>query len=127
MPAPDAVLKLWETFADHREHFRSGNYNKFQLRKQFLDPFFEALGWDMANSQGLWYWNLSTLAGMMKSLGTASVQNGDNNFLYRVFDACGCFRLTLRTVQGRFQHERSRVGNAITTGRETATHGSAVG
>ena len=53
MPAPDAVLKLCETFAEHREHFRSGNYNEFQLRKQFLDPLFEALGWDMANSQGL--------------------------------------------------------------------------
>jgi hypothetical protein len=32
IPAPDAVLKLCETFAEHREHFRSGNYNKFQLR-----------------------------------------------------------------------------------------------
>ncbi|HSP42585.1 MAG TPA: N-6 DNA methylase, partial [Luteolibacter sp.] len=53
MPAPDAVLKLCETFAEHREHFRSGSYNEFQLRKQFLDPLFEALGWDMANSQGL--------------------------------------------------------------------------
>lgn len=53
MPAPDSVLKLCETFAEHREHFRSGNYNEFQLRKQFLDPLFEALGWDMANSQGL--------------------------------------------------------------------------
>jgi type I restriction-modification system DNA methylase subunit len=53
MPAPDSVLKLCETFADHRDHFRSGNYNEFQLRKQFLDPLFEALGWDMANSQGL--------------------------------------------------------------------------
>lgn len=50
-PAP--VLKLCETFAEHREHYRSGNYNEFQLRKQFLDPLFEALGWDMANSQGL--------------------------------------------------------------------------
>ena len=53
MPAPDSVLKLCETFAEHREHFRSGNYNESQLRKQFLDPLFEALGWDMANSQGL--------------------------------------------------------------------------
>lgn len=53
MPAPDSVIKLCETFAEHREHFRSGNYNEFQLRKQFLDPLFEALGWDMANSQGL--------------------------------------------------------------------------
>jgi type I restriction-modification system DNA methylase subunit len=53
MSAPESVIKLCETFAEHREHFRSGNYNEFQLRKQFLDPLFEALGWDMANSQGL--------------------------------------------------------------------------
>lgn len=53
MPAPDSVLKLCETFAEHREHFCSGNYNESQLRKEFLDPLFEALGWDMANSQGL--------------------------------------------------------------------------
>jgi type I restriction-modification system DNA methylase subunit len=53
MPAPDAVLKLCETFADHRDHFRSGNYNEAQLRKEFLDPFFAALGWDMDNNQGL--------------------------------------------------------------------------
>jgi len=31
MPAPDAVLKISEAFAEHREHFRSGNYNEFQL------------------------------------------------------------------------------------------------
>ena len=52
MPAPDSVLKLCATFADHREHFRSGNYNEAQLRKEFLDPFFAALGWDMDNAQG---------------------------------------------------------------------------
>ncbi len=53
MPAPDSVLKLCETFADHRDHYRSGNYNEAQLRKEFLDPFFAALGWDMGNSAGL--------------------------------------------------------------------------
>ncbi|MCX6874960.1 MAG: N-6 DNA methylase [Verrucomicrobia bacterium] len=53
MPAPDAVLKLCETFADHSDQFRSGNYNEAQLRKEFLDPFFAALGWDMDNTQGL--------------------------------------------------------------------------
>ena len=53
MPAPDSVLKLCETFADHRDHYRSGGYNEAQLRKEFLDPFFAALGWDMDNAQGL--------------------------------------------------------------------------
>ena len=38
MPAPDAILKLCETFADHRDHYRSGNYNEAQLRKEFLEP-----------------------------------------------------------------------------------------
>ena len=51
--APAAVLKLCETFAGHRDHFRSGNYNEAQLRKEFLDPFFQCLGWDMDNTQGL--------------------------------------------------------------------------
>ncbi|MCX6867897.1 MAG: N-6 DNA methylase, partial [Verrucomicrobia bacterium] len=53
MPAPATVLKLCETFADHIDHYRSGNYNEAQLRKEFLDPFFAALGWDMDNTQGL--------------------------------------------------------------------------
>lgn len=53
MAAPDSVLKLCETFADHREHYRSGAYNEAQLRKEFLDPFFAALGWDMDNAAGL--------------------------------------------------------------------------
>jgi predicted type IV restriction endonuclease len=53
MPAPDSVIKLCATFADHRDHFRSGNYNEAQLRKEFLDPFFAALGWDMDNASGL--------------------------------------------------------------------------
>ena len=53
MPAPDTVLKLCETFADHSDHYRSGNYNEAQLRKEFLDPFYAALGWDMDNNGGL--------------------------------------------------------------------------
>lgn len=53
MPAPQKILELCENFAAHREHFRSGNYNEAQLRKEFLDPFFECLGWDMENKQGL--------------------------------------------------------------------------
>jgi hypothetical protein len=43
MPAPAAILKLCETFAGHRDHFRSGNYNEAQLRKEFLDPLVEPM------------------------------------------------------------------------------------
>ncbi len=30
----------------------SGQYNETQLRREFLDPFFAALGWDVVNNQG---------------------------------------------------------------------------
>jgi hypothetical protein len=52
MPAPDAVLKLVQTFATHRDHYGSSGYNETQLRREFLDPLFKALGWDIDNEQG---------------------------------------------------------------------------
>jgi len=33
----------------HRETYRGGQYNEAQLREEFLNPFFEALGWDVYN------------------------------------------------------------------------------
>ncbi|MCH7226705.1 Eco57I restriction-modification methylase domain-containing protein [Haloferula sp. A504] len=52
MPAPDAVKRLVENFENNREHYRSAAYNETQLRRQFLDPFWEALGWDVNNREG---------------------------------------------------------------------------
>jgi len=46
------VLELVRRFDFHREAYRSGRYNEEQLRQEFIDPFFEALGWDVANRQG---------------------------------------------------------------------------
>src|SRR6266498_3466065 len=51
MTAPDIVKNLVERFEQHRESYRSGRYNETQLRREFLDPFFEALGWDILNKQ----------------------------------------------------------------------------
>ena len=51
MPAPQIVLDLVQRFNDCREQYRTGNYNEAQLRREFLDPFFAALGWDMTNAQ----------------------------------------------------------------------------
>ena len=36
-----------------RRVFLSGDYKEEQLRLEFLNPFFTALGWDMDNKQGL--------------------------------------------------------------------------
>lgn len=52
MAVPAEVLELVRRFDAHREAYRSGRYNEEQLRKEFIDPFFEALGWDVANKQG---------------------------------------------------------------------------
>jgi hypothetical protein len=52
LPAPPEVLALVDRFALHRDDYRSGNYNETQLRREFIDPLFEALGWDVLNRQG---------------------------------------------------------------------------
>jgi type I restriction-modification system DNA methylase subunit len=49
MSAPQAVLDLVAHFERDFDRFKSGQYNEAQLRIQFLDPFFEALGWDVYN------------------------------------------------------------------------------
>ena len=52
IPCPPEVLTLVERFDRNRDAYKSGQYNETQLRQEFLDPFFEALGWDMNNKQG---------------------------------------------------------------------------
>jgi hypothetical protein len=43
MSAPDNIRQLVERFEQHRHAYRSGRYNETQLRREFLDPFFEVL------------------------------------------------------------------------------------
>jgi predicted type IV restriction endonuclease len=52
MTAPPEVIDLVDRFATHRDAYRSGRYNETQLRREFLDPLFTALGWDVDNEQG---------------------------------------------------------------------------
>lgn len=52
MPAPKEILDLIERFDQHLDAYRNGTYKEAQLRQEFLDPFFKALGWDMDNTQG---------------------------------------------------------------------------
>jgi len=52
MTAPDAVLELVERFARNREQYLSPAYNETQVRREFIDPFFGALGWDVDNKAG---------------------------------------------------------------------------
>jgi type I restriction-modification system DNA methylase subunit len=52
MPAPQIILELIERFERNSEAYKSGNYNETQVRREFIDPFFEALGWDVNNKAG---------------------------------------------------------------------------
>ena len=52
MPAPEEIVELTERFDRNRESYLSGQYNETQLRREFLDPLFMALGWDVNNKQG---------------------------------------------------------------------------
>lgn len=52
MSENETFLKLWEKFKDHRESYLSQSYNEAQVRQEFIDPLFSALGWDMENKNG---------------------------------------------------------------------------
>lgn len=51
-PVPRVVSDLVERFASQLDVYQSGRYNEAQLRQEFLNPLFKALGWDMDNEQG---------------------------------------------------------------------------
>ena len=50
--APKEVIELIERFERNIESYKGQGYNEAQVRKEFVDPFFEALGWDVANKGG---------------------------------------------------------------------------
>jgi len=52
MAIPPQVLELVQRYSDNRESYRSAYYNEAQVRQEFLNPFFAALGWDVDNAQG---------------------------------------------------------------------------
>ena len=52
MPVPQEIFGLVGRFENNREAYRSGQYNETQLRREFVDPFFKLLGWDVNNEKG---------------------------------------------------------------------------
>ena len=51
MPAPEAIHELVAKFDQHRKEYQT-HKNETELRREFLDPFLVALGWDVFNKQG---------------------------------------------------------------------------
>ena len=51
--APKEVIELIEQFERNIESYKGHGYSEAQVRQQFINPFFEALGWDMQNKAGI--------------------------------------------------------------------------
>ncbi len=52
MKAPQEILDLVARFDQNIDAYQSGKYNEAQIRREFIDPFFKALGWDIENISG---------------------------------------------------------------------------
>jgi hypothetical protein len=46
------IKKLLEKYTADRDYYLTSKYNETLLRSDFLDPFFELLGWDIKNNAG---------------------------------------------------------------------------
>ena len=49
MPVPEIIRQLVQRFEGSLNAYQSPSYKEAQLRQEFLNPFFEAMGWDVAN------------------------------------------------------------------------------
>jgi TaqI-like C-terminal specificity domain len=49
MTVPDKLHELVDRFQYHIEDYKSGKYNETQVRRDFIDPLFGLLGWDVDN------------------------------------------------------------------------------
>lgn len=52
MVALNGIRDLVEKFARNSDSYLSSQYNETQLRREFVDPVFELLGWDVSNRHG---------------------------------------------------------------------------
>ena len=47
------VRTLVDTYQSHYEQYQRASYNETEVRVDFVNPFFQALGWDVLNERGL--------------------------------------------------------------------------
>jgi predicted type IV restriction endonuclease len=52
MEISQTIKHLTDRFSQNISSYSASTYNETQLRQEFLNPFFEALGWDVSNKQG---------------------------------------------------------------------------
>ena len=49
---PQEVIDLIDRFDRNKDAYRLGQYNETQVRREFIDPLFQLLGWDVNNKRG---------------------------------------------------------------------------
>jgi hypothetical protein len=52
MTVHSKIIELVERFDRNLEAYKQGKYNETQVRREFIDPFFEELGWGVSNKKG---------------------------------------------------------------------------
>ncbi len=50
--AQKKIGELVERFGEQIDSYKKSDYNETLTRRDFIDPFFKALGWDIDNEQG---------------------------------------------------------------------------
>jgi hypothetical protein len=52
MPAHKPLFQLCRRFERNMVAYKQGRYKETQLRREFIDPLFKLMGWDMYNEKG---------------------------------------------------------------------------
>ena len=52
MTIHENIHNLVQKYEQNKEFYRTSRFNETMLRNEFLDPFFEILGWDIKNTSG---------------------------------------------------------------------------
>lgn len=52
MAAPEVIKELVDRFRSNEDSYKAKGYNEAQLRREFIDPMFRQLGWDVDNVSG---------------------------------------------------------------------------
>lgn len=50
--APEIIKELVNKFERNQEAYKKSSYKEEQIKQEFINPFFKALGWDVDNEQG---------------------------------------------------------------------------
>lgn len=91
MPAPDSVLKLYETFAAHRDHYRSANYNEAQLRREFVDPAYQLRRYA---------WSAKMPLSILSDFEEFAIYDTDLQIDHLVYDLYGLTEEEIKLVEG---------------------------